>query len=116
MTATRKLVSLLLLPLLAVILTGCPKQTTIADIKKDPGRYMNKEVALRGKVTQAFGALGQGIYELDDGTGRIWVLVEERGVPRSGAEVETVGTVVPGVTFSGRDYGTSVREKKHRTL
>lgn len=116
MTATRKLASLLLLPLLAVVLTGCPKKTTIADIKKDPARYENKEVSLRGTVTQAFGALGQGIYEIDDNTGRLWVLVESTGVPRQGAEVETVGTIVPGVTFGGRDYGTSLREKKHRTL
>jgi hypothetical protein len=116
MTATRKLAALLLLPLLALILAGCPKQTTIADIKKDPARYENKEVQLRGRVTQAIGALGQGIYEIDDNTGRLWVLVESSGVPRTGAEVETVGTVVPGVTFGGRDYGTSLREKKHRTL
>ena len=91
MTATRKLGGLLLLSLLAVILTGCPKQTTIADIKKDPARYENKEVSLRGHVTQAFGALGQGIYEIDDNTGRLWVLVESTGVPRQGAEGGTSG-------------------------
>lgn len=106
----------LLVPLAALVLAGCPKQTTIAEIKSDPGRYTNKEVALRGEVTQAFGALGQGIYELDDGTGRIWVLVEEGGVPRPGAKVETWGRVISGATFGGRDYGTSLREKKHRTI
>ena len=116
MKTKRRIAVLLLLPALVLVLAGCPKQTTIADIKKDPARYENKEVSLRGKVTQAFGALGQGIYEIDDNTGRLWVLVESTGVPRPGAEVETVGTIVPGVTFGGRDYGTSLREKKHRTL
>jgi len=116
MSRNRRLVLGLLAPLLVLALAGCPKQTTVADIKNDPGRYRDKEVALRGKVTQAFGVLGQGAYELDDGTGRIWVLVEEGGVPRQGAEVETVGRVIAGATFLGRDYGTSIREKKHRTV
>ena len=116
MSRNRRIVLALLAPLLVLALAGCPSQTTIAKIKEDPGRYRDKEVALRGKVTQAFGALGQGAYELDDGTGRIWVLVEEGGVPRQGAEVETVGRVIAGATFLGRDYGTSLREKKHRTL
>ena len=116
MTAKRKLAAFLFLPLLALILAGCPKQTTIADIKEDPARYEDKEVALRGRVTQSFGVLGQGVYELDDNTGRLWVIVESTGVPRTGARVEVVGTVISGATFGGRDYGTSLREKDHRTI
>jgi hypothetical protein len=116
MRRSRRLALALLAPLLVLALAGCPKQTTIAKIKDDPGRYRDKDVALRGTVTQAFGALGQGVYELDDGTGRIWVLVEEGGVPRQGAKVETAGRVIAGATFLGRDYGTSLREKKHRTI
>ncbi len=114
MTDRNRSALLLLLPLLVLLLAGCPQQTTIAHIKQDPGKYYDKEVALRGQVVQSFGAFRQGIYELDDGTGRLWVLVEDEGVPRQGAQVETVGTVVPGVSFGGRDYGTSLREKHHR--
>jgi len=116
MSGKRRLLLILLVPLFALALAGCPKRTTVAEIKNDPGRYQDKEVALRGHVAQAIGALGQGIYELDDGTGRIWVLVEEGGVPRQGAEVETIGRVIAGATFGGRDYGTSLREKKHRSF
>ncbi len=116
MRRTRRLALMLLLPMVVLALAGCPKQTTVAEIKQDPARYRDKEVALRGTVTQAFGALDQGVYELDDGTGRIWVLVEKTGVPRQGAKVEVVGRVIAGATFLGRDYGTSIREKKHRTV
>ena len=115
MSRTRKL-ALILLPVMVLALAGCPKQTTVAKIKDDPSRYRDDEVALRGTVTQSFGALDKGAYELDDGTGRIWVLVEDTGVPRQGARVEVVGRVIAGATFLGRDYGTSIREKKHRTL
>lgn len=116
MKICRKLALIALLPLLVLALAGCPTQTTIAKIKDDPGRYHDKDVALRGTVTQSFGALDKGAYELDDGTGRIWVLVEDQGVPRQGAKVETVGRVIAGASFLGRDYGTSIREKKHRTI
>ncbi|MBI2956957.1 MAG: hypothetical protein HYY26_06575 [Acidobacteria bacterium] len=114
MRRSHKLALVLAVPALAGLLAACPQRVTIAKIKQDPGRYHDKEVVLRGQVTQSFGALDQGIYEIDDGTGRLWVLVEDGGVPRKGAEVETLGRVVPGISFQGRDYGTSLREKKHR--
>jgi hypothetical protein len=63
------------LPILAVVLllTACPSQTTISKINADPGRYRNKEVAIVGNVTDSYGVLGNGAYEIDDGTGRLWV-------------------------------------------
>ena len=106
----------LFLSLAVFVLAGCPQRTTIAEIKQDPGHYHDKEVVLRGHVTESFGVLAQGVYELDDGTGRLWVLVEKSGVPRQGAEVEVIGRVISGVSFSGRDYGTGLREIRHRTL
>lgn len=105
---------LVLLPLLLLLLTGCPQRATIADIQQDPGRYRDKDVVLQGTVTQSFGALGQGVYEIDDGTGRLWVLAEQGGVPSRGAEVEVEGRVVGGVTFAGRNYATALRERRHR--
>ncbi len=111
-----RLLVALFLPLAVLLLAGCPERTTIAQIKQDPGHYHDKEVVLRGHVTESYGVLAQGVYELDDGTGRLWVLVEKRGVPRQGAEVEVVGRVISGVSFSGRDYGTGLREIRHRTL
>ncbi len=106
----------LFFPLAVLLLAGCPQRTTIAQIKQDPGHYHDKEVVLRGHVTESYGVLAQGVYELDDGTGRLWVLVEKRGVPRKGAEVEVVGRVISGVSFSSRDYGTGLREIRHRTF
>ena len=52
-------------------LTACPNQTTISKINQNPSRYQAKDVALIGTVTDSYGALGTGVYELDDGTGRI---------------------------------------------
>jgi starvation-inducible outer membrane lipoprotein len=91
------------------LLTACPSQTTISKIKADPARYRNKEVAIVGNVTDSYGALGQGAYEIDDGTGRLWV-VTRRGVPSRGARVGAKGRVYTGFNFGGRNYGTVLEE------
>ena len=86
----------------------------IGDINADPGRFLNKEVAVAGTVTQSIGALGQGIYEVDDGTGRLWVLSSGRGVPSKGAKVGVKGHVTQSVTFLGINYATVLRETDRR--
>ena len=58
----------------AVLLTACPEKETISRINADPGRYRNKEVGIAGNVTDSYGVLGNGAYEIDDGSGRIWVV------------------------------------------
>lgn len=91
------------------LLTACPSQTTISKINADPARYRNKEVAIVGTVKDSYGALGQGAYEIDDGTGRLWV-VTRRGVPARGARVGAKGRVYNGFNFGGRNYGTVLEE------
>ena len=95
---------------------GCPEGTTIAEINRDPGRFRDKEVVIEGNVVNSFGALGEGGYEVDDGTGKIWVLVTHSGgVPGRDARVRVRGRVTPGLTFAGRSFGTVIREIEHRT-
>ncbi len=98
----------------AVALTACPSQTTISKINQNPARYHDKEVALVGRVTDSYGVLGNGIYELDDGTGRIWVMTTQ-GVPSKGARVGASGHVHTGVSFGGRTYGMVLQEEHRRT-
>ncbi len=76
---------------LALLMAGC-EQKTINDIRAEPDRYANKEVAVLGNVVRSFSVLGRGAYEVDDGTGKIWV-VSERGVPREGARVVVKGKI-----------------------
>jgi hypothetical protein len=96
-----------------LLLTACPSQTTISKINADPARYHNKEVAIVGTVRDSYGALGQGAYEIDDGTGRLWV-VTRRGVPSRGARVGVKGHVYNGFNFGGRNYGTVIEETDRR--
>ena len=97
-----------------LLLTACPSQTTISRINADPARYRNKEVAIVGTVRDSYGALGQGAYEIDDGTGRLWV-VTRRGVPSRGSRVGAKGRVYNGFNFGGRNYGTVLEETDRRS-
>lgn len=97
-----------------LFLVACPQQHSIAELTSDPGRYANKEVAVKGTVVSSFGAIGTGMYEVDDGTGKIWVLSETYGVPSKGARVGVAGRVIPTFTFGGRNFATVIRETQRR--
>jgi hypothetical protein len=97
----------------ALLLTACPSQTTISKINGNPGRYKNKEIAVAGRVTDSFGVMGTGAYEVDDGTGRIWIATQ-RGVPARGSRVGLKGRVHSGLTVGGRTFGTIIEENERR--
>lgn len=99
--------------LLGLLAVGC-ESVKISDINRDPGRYAEKEVTISGRVTNSFGALNEGAFEIDDGTGRMWVLSGGFGVPSKGAEVSVTGRVQSGVTFGERSFGTVLRETQRR--
>jgi hypothetical protein len=97
-----------------LFLTACPTQTNIARINADPGRYAGKEVGIAGRVTDSYGAAGIGAYEIDDGTGKMWVATR-RGIPSRGAHVGAKGYVRNGFSFGGRSYGTVMEETDRRS-
>ena len=92
-----------------LLLTACPPRETISKINADPGRYRNKEVGIAGTVSDSYGVLGNGAYEIDDGTGRLWV-VTRRGVPARGSRVGAKGRIYTGFSFGGRSFGTVLEE------
>jgi hypothetical protein len=88
-------------------------KTSINKINGDPGRYYNKKVTIEGVVTDSYGVLGEGAYELDDGTGRIWVIAE-RAVPARGSRVEAKGHVITGFVYHGRNLAAALRESDRK--
>jgi len=98
---------------LSIFLLSCEREK-IADINSDPGRFQGREVNIAGNVTQSIGALGKGVYQVNDGTGSLWVYSETRGVPSKGASVGVKGTVIPTFTFLGVNYATVMRESDRR--
>ena len=106
--------SIVILLLSTVFLLACPTRTTIADINRDPGKYQGKEISVAGKVSDAFGALGTGVFQVDDGTGRLWVFSQNYGVPGSGAKVAVTGRLEQGFSFGGRSFALALRQTQAR--
>ena len=114
MLSIKKVAALLAILGGSLLFTACPSQTNVSKINSDPARYRGKEVGIVGRVTDSYGIPGYGAYEIDDGTGRMWV-VTKRGAPARGSRVGTKGYVQTGVTFNGRSYGTVLEETDRRT-
>ncbi|HVG33647.1 MAG TPA: hypothetical protein VM911_11220 [Pyrinomonadaceae bacterium] len=113
MPLRRRTIFLLLVIVGVLFLTACPNRETISKINADPGRYLNKEVTVAGTVTDSYGLLNMGAYEIDDGTGRLLV-VTRRGVPARGSKVGAKGRIQTGVSYGGRSYGTVLEESDRR--
>jgi hypothetical protein len=109
-----KLSLVLLLIAGTLILAGCPSRTSIAKINRDPGRYAGREVAVGGRVSNSFGVLGSGVYQIEDGTGELWVFSSRYGVPGNGAKVGVRGTISQGFSFGGRSFAIVLKETERR--
>ena len=97
-----------------LLLTACPSQTNIAKLNSDPDRYRGKEIGIAGRVTDSYGVMGAGAYEIDDGTGKIWVATR-RSVPSRGTRVGAKGYIHSGFSFAGRSFGTVLEETDRRS-
>ena len=95
-----------------LLLAGCPERTTIEHINRSPGHYAGKEVTIAGRVSNSYGALGTGVFELQDETGRMWVFSERYGVPGRDARLAVTGRIQQGFTFGGRNFAVVLRETK----
>lgn len=91
--------------LVFVFQAGCAVRS-INQIMADPQRYANKEVGIKGEVTESYSVVGHGAYRVDDGTGRLWV-ISDTGVPRKGAKIVARGTIKDAYNFG--ELGTLIK-------
>jgi hypothetical protein len=113
-TMRTRVVSLLLIVVGSLFLAACPPHVSTARLNQNPGRYASSEVTIAGRVVDSFGALGRGVFELDDGTGTMWVLAGQYGVPAAGAKLAVTGRAEQGFSFAGRNFATILRETERR--
>jgi hypothetical protein len=106
----------LTLLLLATLFLSACGSTRIGRINADPTRYQNRDVTVEGTVLNSFGALGAGGYQIQDESGKIFVISTRSGVPGKGSRVRVNGRVQSGATILGKTYGNAIREDHHRVL
>lgn len=95
-----------------LLLAGCPARESIARINQTPGRFEGREVSIAGRVVNSFGAMGAGVYEMDYGTGRMWVFSESYGIPGRDAKLAVTGRVEEGFSFGGRHFAMILRQTR----
>jgi hypothetical protein len=96
----------------ALMLAGCAPMT-IGRITADPSRFQNRTVRVTGTVTNSVGLMGKGGYQIEDPTGRIYV-ISGKGVPSRGSRVMVTGRVSSGVEVLGTPVGVTIREESHK--
>jgi hypothetical protein len=99
-----------------LLICACNAPLKIGQIAASPGSYNERQVTVRGTVTQTFAIpmIGQSLVRIDDGTGQLWVKPHKR-VPFKGEEIEVTGTLKIGITVANRNLGVVVYEDKPAT-
>lgn len=101
----------LLLGIVLVGLNACSRTIRIRDLLDRPQEYDGKTVQVEGTVTQSAGVLGTGAFEIDDGTGKIFVIAQGQGVPREGAKTKAKGRFESVFSFLGRSMAAIVQSR-----
>jgi hypothetical protein len=96
----------------AALLAGCGT-LKVRQVLNNPARYQGRTVRLDGEVTRSTGLVIAGVYEIDDGTGKINIL-SNRPIPPKGARVSVKGRMQSGINILGRSIGTVVQEQRVR--
>ncbi|MCA1585614.1 MAG: OB-fold nucleic acid binding domain-containing protein [Acidobacteria bacterium] len=97
----------------ATLTVGCASGASINEVKTNPGRYVERNVTVNGMVTSSWGIplMPVKMFQVDDGTGEILVVTDNRRVPSRGARVRVTGRIEEFATFGGRSIGLHLRER-----
>lgn len=104
---------LLVAALLAGFTAACASGASVGQLKTNPGRYVDRNVTVRGTVTSSWGIplVPLKMFQVDDGTGEILVVSDDNRVPSRGARVRVTGKVSEFAVFGGRSIGLHLRER-----
>lgn len=112
MSKLSRLIAVTCLVAATIFLAACPARRSIESINRDPARFQSHEVTVAGRVVNSFDVMGVGAFEVDDGTGRLWVYSNKFGVPGNESKVAVTGTIQQGFSLGGRNFATILRETR----
>jgi hypothetical protein len=109
-----RILLVVLVSLASLCLMGCPERTSIAGIRHYSAHFAGREVTIAGRVVNSFGAMGQGVFEVDDGSGRMWVFSDRWGIPGRDAGIAVTGRLEEGFSFGGRNFAMILQETRRQ--
>ncbi len=118
-SARAVLAALLLCTVVGGLGVGCKgtKTDRISRLLADPVAFASKDVTVAGRVTKVWdpslGFLNIAAYQVDDGSGRIWVL-SRNGAPSEGREVGLKARVRRDFKLGNEVLGAVLNEVERR--
>jgi hypothetical protein len=96
-------------------LEGCSGVSTVRDVQTHPRRnWFNSTVYLRGQVSDRAPMLDAQVYQLEDGTGKVWVLTD-KVTPKKGDSVYIKGKVIyEKILMEGEDFSEAYIEEQEQ--
>ena len=96
-----------------LLLAACPGVKPIRELLDDPSRFDGKTVRIAGEVRESIGALGVGVYQINDGTGTLTVVSKAgNGTPRVGATVGVEGEFRSAFTLGSLTGAVLVEQRR----
>lgn len=96
-----------------LLLAACPGTKPIKELLDDPSRFDGKTVRIAGEVKESIGALGFGVYQVNDGTGTLTVVSKAgNGTPRVGATVGVQGEFRSAFTLGTQSLAVLMEDKR----
>ena len=96
-----------------LLLAACPGVKPIRELMDDPSRFDGKTVRIAGEVRESIGALGVGVYQINDGTGTLTVVSKAgNGTPRVGATVGVEGEFRSAFTLGSLTGAVLVEQQR----
>jgi hypothetical protein len=99
--------------LFAGLTAACASGASVGQLKTNPGRYVDKNVTVRGTVTSSWGIplVPLKMFQVSDGTGEILVVSDDNRIPSKGARVKVTGKVSEFAVLGGRSIGLHLRQR-----
>ncbi|MDV3350878.1 hypothetical protein SPB21_23505 [Leptothoe sp. ISB3NOV94-8A] len=92
-----------------------PQSTVTIDSLRQPQR-VERSVPLQGSVKQHLTILNGWLYQIDDGTGQVWILTQQEP-PAVGKQVYVEGLLrYEAIPINGADVGDYYLEEEQREL
>ena len=91
-----------------LVVSGCVRTIPIKAILDDPERHNGKRVQIAGEVTTSPATPGPESFEVDDGTGKVFVLSKEHTIPPKGAKVVVKGVYYGSISSPTQTFAAVV--------
>lgn len=100
---------------LLIGLTSCSRVSAVYDVQAHPHRnWLASTVYLKGQVGDRVPLINAQVYQLQDSTGKIWVLTH-KATPKIGDRVYIKGQVrYEKIPFEGQDFGEAYIEEQQQ--